>query len=161
MRNIEVTTMKMPSSPPSRPLEILSVEDNPADVFLIKKFLGCAEPSCTITFVPDGEQALDYLFRRGRYSDAKRPDLILLDLNLPRKDGREVLKEIKADPELHIIPILILTSSGSEEDIRATYEGCANCYYVKPSDLAHFIEVMNIIQQAWIQSARLPERNAA
>ncbi len=144
-----------------RPLEILSVEDNPADVYLIKQFLCGTEANCNLTFVNDGEQALDYLYQRGKYVGARRPDLILLDLNLPRLDGKEVLKQIKADADLQIIPTLILTSSKAEVDIQATYKDAANCYYVKPADLAKFVEVMGVIRVAWIQSARFPADDMA
>lgn len=145
----------------SRPLEILSVEDNPADIYLIRQFLCGTETPCHLTFVNDGEAAMNYLFQRGEFFEAKRPDLILLDLNLPRMDGKEVLRTIKADPGLQIIPTLILTSSKADLDIQATYREAANCYYVKPSDLTKFVEVMGVIRVAWIQSARLPLEHSA
>lgn len=144
-----------------RPLEILSVEDNPADIYLIKQFLCGTETPCELNFVSNGEEAVEYLFQLGRYTEAKRPDLILLDLNLPGLDGKEVLKLIKADPSLRIIPTLILSSSKADIDIQSTYKEAANCYYVKPSDLSKFVEVMDVIRTAWIQSARLPHESYA
>ncbi len=104
----------------------------------------------------DGEQALDFLYRRNGYADAIRPDLILLDLNLPKKDGREVLGEIKADPDLHKIPVVVLTTSEAEKDICASYNLNANCYVTKPIDLAQFVHVVRTIEQFWLTVVKLP-----
>ena len=121
-----------------RPIEILLVEDNPGDVRLTKEALKDAKVINNLHVAGDGIEALDFLKRQGKYPGAIRPDLILLDLNLPRKDGREVLGEIKADPGLRQIPVVILTTSKAEEDILKTYDLHANCYITKPVDLEKF-----------------------
>lgn len=139
-----------------RPIEILLVEDNPGDVRLAKEAFKDARIANTIHVVGDGVEAMDFLRENGRYAAAKRPDLILLDLNLPRKDGREVLAEIKSDRDLAAIPVVIMTSSSDETDIVRTYEQHANCYITKPIDLKQFLEVMLVFQDFWMTVVTLP-----
>lgn len=133
-------------------IDILLIEDNPGDVLLISKALGQSKIDTSITVVGDGEEAIARLRRRG--PGVRRPDLILLDLNIPKMDGREVLIAIKADPELHDIPVIILTSSGAERDIRESWQ--ANCYVTKPADLEQFLSVVKSIEQFWIEIVMLP-----
>ena len=140
------------------PVEILLVEDNPGDSDLIIEFLEEARVTNHVTVVRDGEEAMDYLRGRGRFSGAVRPDLVLLDLNLPRKDGREVLAEIKADPDLENIPVVVLTSSSAEADIAKSYSLKANCYIIKPVDLDQFVSVVRSIENFWLTVVRLPTR---
>lgn len=139
-----------------RPVEILLVEDNPADVRLTQEALKETKVFNNLSVVADGEQALDYLNRRGPYAEATRPDLILLDLNLPKKDGREVLAEIKADERLRRIPVVILTTSEAEQDILRTYNLYANCYITKPVDLDQFITVVKSVENFWLSIVKLP-----
>jgi len=141
-----------------RPIEILLVEDNPGDVRLAREALKEAKLLNRLFAVSDGEEALAFLRREGRYAGAVRPDLIFLDLNLPKKDGREVLAEIKSDPDLRRIPVVVLTSSGAEEDILKTYNLHANCYVSKPVDLERFITVVKSIEDFWVSIVRLPPR---
>jgi len=136
--------------------QILAVEDNPADARLIEELLGSSRMLDRVHFVRDGEEAMDFLYRRGKYASAVVPDLILLDLNLPNKDGREVLREIKEDPILRKIPVLVLTSSDREEDISKSYEFHANCFITKPSDLDDFDAVLRSIENFWLTIAELP-----
>lgn len=138
--------------------EILLVEDNPADVRLTMEVMRESKMHNHVTAVGDGEEALEYLQRRGRHADAIRPDLILLDLNLPRKDGREVLEEIKAIDDLRRIPVVVLTTSKAEEDICRTYDLHANCYITKPMDLDQFIEVVRQIEDFWLTIVSLPDQ---
>lgn len=135
---------------------ILIVEDNPADVRLTQEAFREGKIHNTLSVARDGVEAIDYLHRRGRFPDAPRPDLILLDLNLPRKNGREVLADIKADPSLMRIPVVILTTSRAETDVLKTYDLHANCYVVKPADLDEFIDVVKSIEHFWLKSATLP-----
>jgi CheY-like chemotaxis protein len=139
-----------------RPVEILLVEDNPGDVRLTMEALKEAKMRNRLHVAADGEQALAYLRREGAYADAPRPDLMLLDLNLPKKDGREVLAEIKADPALRTIPVVILTTSRAEQDILASYNLHANCYVTKPVDLEKFIVVVKSIDIFWLTVVTLP-----
>lgn len=139
-----------------RPIEILLVEDNPADVRLTREALTTARGQSTLHVVQDGEEALAYLRQTGRYRDATQPDLVLLDLNLPRKDGREVLAETKADPELRHIPVVILTTSRAETDILRSYQLHANCYVTKPIDLDDFTEVVKAVEDFWLGTVKLP-----
>jgi chemotaxis family two-component system response regulator Rcp1 len=139
-----------------RPIEILLVEDNPADVRLMVEVLKETKVRNTLTVVADGIEALDLLRRTGRYTHAVRPKLILLDLNLPKKDGRQVLAEIKADPDLKRIPVVILTSSKAEEDIVKSYNLYANCYVTKPVDLEQFVKVVKSIDHFWLTIVTLP-----
>jgi two-component system, chemotaxis family, response regulator Rcp1 len=140
----------------AKPLEILMVEDNPADVRLTLEAFKEGKILNTLRTVKDGVEAMAFLRRRDPYADAARPDLILLDLNLPRKDGREVLAEIKSDPDLKRIPVVILTTSRAETDVLRTYDLHANCYVVKPVDLDQFIGVIRNIEHFWLTAVTLP-----
>jgi chemotaxis family two-component system response regulator Rcp1 len=142
--------------PFSRPVEILLVEDNPGDVRLTREALREGKVRNNLYVASDGVEALAFLRREGRYADAVRPDLVLLDLNLPRKDGREVLEEIKADPALRYIPVVVLTSSQAEQDILRAYDLHANCYVSKPVDLDQFIHVVRSIEDFWFTIVKLP-----
>ncbi len=139
-----------------RPVEILLVEDNPGDIRLTQEALAEVKVRHRLHVVTDGEAALEFLFRKGRYPKAVRPDLILLDLNLPRRNGREVLEQIKQDPDLKLIPVLVLTTSGSPLDVRAAYSLHANSYIVKPRDLDQFWQVASAIEEFWLRTATLP-----
>jgi two-component system, chemotaxis family, response regulator Rcp1 len=139
-----------------RPVEILLVEDNPGDVRLTQEVLKEGKLRNTLSIVNDGVEALAYLRHEGAYANAVRPDLILLDLNLPGKDGREVLAEIKIDKNLKRIPVVILTTSEAERDIFHTYELHANCYITKPFDLEQFIQVVQQIESFWLTIVKLP-----
>ena len=139
-----------------RPIEILLVEDNPADVRLTVEALKESKIRNRLNVAENGMEAMAYLRREGKYADATRPDLILLDLNLPLKDGREVLADIKADQDLKIIPIVILTTSKAEQDIVKTYNLHANCYVTKPVDLEQFITVVRAIEDFWLTIVKLP-----
>ena len=138
------------------PIEILLVEDSPADVDLTREALEDAKVHNNLHVASDGVEALAFLRREGRYVDAPHPDLILLDLNLPKKDGREVLAEIKADPLLRRIPVVVLTTSDAEQDILRSYDLHANCYVTKPVDLDAFIHVVRSIEDFWLAIVRLP-----
>ena len=139
-----------------RPVEILLVEDNPGDVRLTMEALKEAKVINNLTVLKDGEEALTYLRRQGPYVQAKRPHLILLDLNLPRKDGREVLAQIKADEALKRIPVVVLTTSQDEQDVLRSYNLHANCYITKPVDLDQFITVVRTIEDFWLGIVVLP-----
>ena len=136
--------------------EILLVEDNPGDVRLTREALKEGKVLNHLNVVDDGVEALAFLRREDKYANAVRPDLILLDLNLPKKDGREVLAEIKADAGLKKIPVVILTTSAAEQDILKTYDLHANCYIIKPVDLEQFIKIVQLIEDFWFTIARLP-----
>jgi CheY-like chemotaxis protein len=138
------------------PIEILLVEDSAADVRLTMEALKEAKVANRLTVVDDGVKAMDFLRRNGCYSDAPRPDLILLDLNLPCKDGREVLAEIKADLVLRRIPIVVLTTSSAQEDILKAYDLHANCYITKPVDFRQFMVVVRAIEEFWLTIVKLP-----
>jgi len=140
----------------SKPAQVLLVEDNPGDVRLTQEALREGKLLNEVHVVSDGEEAMAFLRRHGPYADAPRPDLILLDLNLPKKSGREVLAEIKADPDLHRIPVVILTTSHAEEDIARSYNLHANCYVTKPVDLEQFISVIRSIENYWLVVVELP-----
>ncbi|MCF7855707.1 MAG: response regulator [Candidatus Pacebacteria bacterium] len=144
--------------PQGKEIEILLVEDNPADVRLTQEALKEGKVHNRLHVVGDGEEAMDFLRRRGEYADEVRPDLVLLDLNLPRKDGREVLAELKDDDDLKRIPVVILTTSQAEEDILRTYNLHANCYITKPVDLDQFIKVVRSIEDFWLTVVRLPPK---
>ncbi len=139
------------------PIEILLVEDNAGDARLAKEALRDAKVHNNLNWVSDGVEALAYLRREGQYENAARPDLILLDLNLPRKDGREVLSEIKAEDRLKRIPVVILTTSQAEEDIFKAYHLNANCYISKPVDLDQFMKVVRTIEDFWLTIVKLPK----
>jgi chemotaxis family two-component system response regulator Rcp1 len=151
-------TRSSPVSSSSRgdPIEILLVEDSPNDADMTMDALRDGRVRNRITHVEDGVEAMALLRRVGKYADAPRPDLILLDLNLPRKNGREVLAEIKQDPELRRIPVVIMTSSDDEKDILAAYNLYVNCYITKPVDLDQFIAVVKSIEQFWFTIVKLP-----
>ncbi len=138
------------------PIEILLVEDNPDDADLTLGALREGRVRNRVTVVEDGVEAMAYLRRQGRHASALRPDLILLDLNLPRKNGREVLAEIKQDPSLRRIPVVIMTSSDDEKDILAAYNLYVSCYVTKPVDLDQFIKVVKTIEHFWLSVVKLP-----
>jgi len=138
------------------PIEILLVEDNPADVRLTQEALKEGKVRNHLHVARDGIEAMEFLRRVGKYANAVRPDLILLDLNLPRKDGREVLADIKADPDLKAIPVVVLTTSSAEQDIFKSYKLHANCYITKPVDLDQFVQVVKSIDDFWLTVVRLP-----
>jgi CheY-like chemotaxis protein len=139
-----------------RHIEILLVEDSPADVLLTREAFAHNKIVNALHVAEDGIQALDFLYRRGAYASAPRPDLILLDLNLPRKNGREVLAEIKADPDLRAIPIVVLTTSSADEDILRAYNLNANCYVVKPVGFDNFTQAIQSIRHFWFSVVTLP-----
>ncbi len=143
--------------PIGEPIEILLVEDSPGDVRLTVEALKECKVYNVLNVVSDGEQAMAYLRRQGRYAAATRPDLILLDLNLPKKDGRAVLAEIKADPHLRSIPVVIVTTSRAEEDLLRSYKLDADCYVTKPLDLSQFIKVVREIESFCLVIARVSE----
>lgn len=140
----------------NRPVEILLVEDNPGDERLTREALKEGKVYSNLHWVKDGVEAMEYLRREGRYQDAARPDIILLDLNLPKKDGREVLQDIKNDDKLKRIPVVVLTTSKAEEDVLRTYNLHANCYVTKPVDLEKFIVVVKSIDVFWLTVVTLP-----
>ena len=140
----------------NRPVEILLVEDSPGDVRLVKEALKSAEVANRLHVVSDGLDAMAFLHRQGKYDSAVRPDLILLDLNLPKKNGRETLAEIKQDPHLRRIPVVIFTISKAEDDIIGAYELNANCYITKPVDFEQFMAVIKSIESFWLTTVRLP-----
>ena len=148
----------MTSAKSGRPIEILMVEDNPGDVRLAQEALREGRILNGLHVVGDGVEALAFLRRQGKYAEVVQPELILLDLNLPKKDGREVLMEIKEDPNLRRIPVVILTASKAEEDIIRTYDLHANCYISKPVDLDGFMEVVRAIEDFWFTVVKLPQR---
>jgi CheY-like chemotaxis protein len=145
-------------APEYGPVEILLVEDNPADVRLTREALGSGRLWNNLSVAKDGVEAMAYLRKEGRFAAAARPDLILLDLNLPKKDGREVLAEIKADANLRLIPVVVLTTSDAEEDILRTYGLHANCYITKPVDLRQFMKVVKSIEDFWLAIVKLPPK---
>ena len=143
-----------------KPIEILLIEDNPGDVDLTRDALEGGKIKNTVHVVGDGQEAMEFLRKKGRHAAAPRPDLILLDLNLPKKDGREVLTDIKADKDLLRIPVVILTTSKDEEDILKTYNLHANCFITKPIDLNQFIKVVKSIEDFWLTIVKLPPNGA-
>jgi two-component system, chemotaxis family, response regulator Rcp1 len=140
-----------------KPIEILLVEDNPGDVRLAVEALRDAKVANRLHIVEDGVEAMSFLRREGRYADVPQPNLILLDLNLPLKDGREVLAEIKQDADLKRIPVVILTSSAAEQDVVQAYNLYANCYITKPMDLDQFLKVVRSIEDFWLIVVTLPQ----
>jgi two-component system, chemotaxis family, response regulator Rcp1 len=136
--------------------DILLVEDNPVDVMVAQDALTEAKMCNKVHVAEDGEEALDFLYRRGKYVDAPRPDLILLDLNLPKKSGTDVLAEIKQDPSLLDIPVVILTTSQAERDVLTSYSLHANCFITKPVDMLQFTEVIKSIEDFWFTIVKLP-----
>lgn len=149
----------MNERPFTAPIEILLVEDNLGDVRLTMEALKDGKILNNLNVVMDGAEAMEFLRREGKYADAPRPGLILLDLNLPKKDGREVLAEIKGDPNLKCIPVVILTSSAAEQDIVKSYRLHANCYVTKPVDLDQFIDVVQSIENFWLTVVNLPSEH--
>jgi chemotaxis family two-component system response regulator Rcp1 len=143
----------------ARCIEILLVEDNPGDVRLTREALLEGRVLNNVHHVEDGEEAVQFLFQRGKYADKPRPDLVLLDLNLPKRDGREVLAIIKAEPSLRSIPIVILTSSKAETDIVRAYNLNVNCYVTKPVDLDQFMGVVQAISHFWFTVVQLPSEH--
>ena len=139
-----------------RPIEILLVEDSPSDTDLTIAALAQAKVCNRLSVVEDGVQAMEFLHRQGSYAQAPRPDVILLDLNLPRKDGREVLKEIKADDNLKAIPVVVLTTSQAEKDVLQAYALHANCYVTKPVGFQQFLEVVKAVEGFWLTVVKLP-----
>ena len=140
----------------NEPVSILLVEDNLGDVRLVKEALRGSPIRQTLEVVRDGEQAMAFLRRQAPFTQAQRPRLILLDLNLPKKDGREVLAEIKQDPDLKSIPVVILTTSNAEDDIAKSYDSHANCYLTKPVSLDEFIRTIKLIEEFWLTAVQLP-----
>ena len=145
-------------TPEVRPIEILLVEDSPSDAEFTAEALKEAKVRNHLSLVEDGVQAMEFLRRQGRYTKAPRPDLIMLDLNLPRKDGREVLAELKADEKLKMIPVVVLTTSRAEEDVLRAYQLHANCYITKPVDFQQFLSVVRSIESFWLFVVTLPPR---
>ena len=141
-----------------QPIEILLVEDNPGDVDLTREALDGGKIKNMLHVAVNGEEAMAFLRQKGKYTDAPRPDLVLLDLNLPRMDGREVLNEIKSDEDLKRIPIVVLTSSKAEEDILKVYNLHANCYITKPLDVLQFLKVVHVIEDFWFTIVKLPPK---
>ncbi|MDH3583781.1 MAG: response regulator [Phycisphaerae bacterium] len=141
-----------------RPVEILLVEDNPGDIELTREGLKEGKVKNNLQVVMDGEEAMRYLRREGEFADAVRPDMILLDLNLPRKDGREVLAEIRDDPDLEDIPVVVLTTSEADRDILKAYKLKANCYLTKPLDFEQFVNLVHEINSFWFTIVQLPLR---
>jgi len=139
-----------------RPVEILLVEDSPSDTELTVEALREAKVRNHLSIAEDGVQALEFLRRKGKYAGAPRPDLIMLDLNLPRKDGREVLAEIKSDNDLKTIPVVVLTTSRAEQDVLQAYNLHANCYITKPVDFEQFLNVVHSIESFWLMLVTLP-----
>lgn len=149
----------MPRDANLHQIEILLVEDNPADVELAQEALQESKLACCLSVVQDGEAALTYLRKEPPYQNATRPDLIILDLNLPKKDGRQVLKEIKEDEKLKTIPVVVLTMSRSDEDTLKAYQLHANCYITKPIDFEQFIKVVKSVEDFWFTIVKLPGNN--
>jgi two-component system, chemotaxis family, response regulator Rcp1 len=145
-------TMQLP-----QPIRILMVEDDPGDVRLTREALKSEKMHLMMHDVPNGIEAMRFLRQEGAYADMVRPDLILLDLNMPRMDGREVLAELQNDPKLKRIPVIVLTTSAGEEDILTAYEMNANCYITKPMDWRQFIQVVKLIEEFWLTVVKLPK----
>ncbi len=138
------------------PADVLLVEDNPGDVRLTREAFSEGRIENTLHVANDGAEALDFIHQRGEYEDAPRPDIVLLDLNLPRKSGEEVLEEIRSDDDLEHLPVIVLTSSEAEEDVVKSYELCANAYLTKPVDPSEFIETVRSFERFWLSVVRLP-----
>lgn len=157
MYNALTKTLNMNNYRQIKPINILLVEDNPADIRLTKEVFKDGRIRNTLNVVMDGEEAMEYLRKSGKYNEAETPDLVLLDLNLPKKDGRQVLAQIKFDPILKFLPVIILTTSAAEQDILNTYSNHANCYIMKPVDLNQFINVVRSIEEFWLTIVKLPK----
>lgn len=160
-----MTTIVEPLAPPrttsARPAEILLVEDNPADIRLTQEVFEEIGMPHRVHIARDGEEALAMLRRQGPYAQLREPDLVLLDLNLPRKDGREVLAEVKSDPTLNHIPVVVLSTSRAERDVLACYHLHANCYLQKPVDFEAFAALIRGLEDFWLSKVSLPSRFAA
>ena len=143
-----------------QPVEVLLVEDDPGDVDLTREMLTQEKVVVNLHVVGDGVEALAYLRREGPYRNAVRPDVVLLDLNMPRKDGREVLRDLKQDDHLKVIPVVVLTTSDAEGDVLKSYQLGANCYVTKPVGLAQFARIVSVIEDFWFTVVRLPTRQA-
>ncbi|MCP2291261.1 response regulator [Nocardia amikacinitolerans] len=143
---------------PGQPVDILLVEDDPGDELMTREAFEDNKIGNTLHVAHDGQEALDFLYRQGEFADAPRPDLILLDLNLPKYDGRQVLEKIKADPDLTHIPVVVLTTSAAEEDILRSYKLHANAYVTKPVDLDQFVAAIKQIDEFFVQVVRLPRQ---
>ena len=149
------------STSTGRAAEVLLVEDSPGDVRLTREALKEGKVRNNLSVVNDGVEAMAFLRREGQYADAPRPDIVLLDLNMPRKDGREVLAEMKGDENLKRIPVVVLTTSEAEQDILKTYDLHANCYLTKPVDLEQFISIVKSVEDFWLTIVQLPRYQAA
>jgi chemotaxis family two-component system response regulator Rcp1 len=149
--------MVMPDTPNTEPIQILLVEDNPGDARLAVEALKESKVCNVLHHVEDGVQAMRFLRKQDEYASMPMPDLILLDLNLPRRDGREVLEEIKGDPQLKVVPVVVLTTSAAERDLLKTYHLHANAYIVKPIDFHQFIEIVHAIEGFWFSVVKLPQ----
>ncbi|MCK0092316.1 response regulator [Rhodococcus sp. F64268] len=145
-------------TPTGKPIDVLLVEDDPGDELMTREAFEDNKIGNSLHVARDGEEALDFLYRRGAHADAPKPDLILLDLNLPKYDGRQVLERIKSDPDLAPIPVVVLTTSSAEEDILRSYRLHANAYVTKPVDLDQFIKAVKQIDEFFVQVVRLPTR---
>jgi len=141
---------------PDDMIQVLLVEDSPSDARLTQEAFRDGKIANVLTVVTDGFEALDYLQRKGKYAKAARPDLILLDLNLPKMDGREVLRRIKTDDDFKTIPVVVLTTSEADQDVIKAYEYHANCYIRKPVDLTRFLEIISMIEDFWLTVVKLP-----
>jgi two-component system, chemotaxis family, response regulator Rcp1 len=137
-------------------IQILIVEDSPSDAFIVREALKQAKEPSEVHSVSDGVEAMEFLHRRGQYASVPRPDVILLDLNLPRKDGRELLAEIKTEEKLKSIPVIVLTSSAADQDVSRAYSLHANCYLTKPADFREFKEMIQAIENFWFKNVTLP-----
>lgn len=140
----------------SRQLKVLLVEDSEPDAELIAEVFDEHKLMVDLHVVTDGEQAMSFLLKEGKFADSPRPDLVLLDLNLPRKDGREVLKQMKENPKFRAIPVVVLTTSTAEEDVLYSYQLYANCFVTKPTELEEFEKIVQLIDQFWLTAATLP-----
>lgn len=139
------------------PISILLVEDNPGDIYLTREAFRESKFDNSLHVVKNGVECMEFLKRQGKYSEAEMPDVIILDLNLPKKNGHEVLAEVKRDDHLKYIPIIVLTSSQNEKDIKSSYELCANCYITKPVDYDEFIHIIRAIENFWFAIVKLPQ----
>ena len=143
-----------------KPIEILLIEDNPVDIRMTQEAFKDYRVANTLHAITDGEAAMDFIYQRGTYKDAPRPDLILLDLNLPKKDGREILDEVKADDKVRSIPIVVLTTSALDEDMMASYCKNANAFVTKPIEFDDFVTMMKTIGDFWLTFVKLPQRSS-
>jgi len=157
-KNIEEVINNVTAQTTQKPVEILLVEDSPADVRLMKEAFKETKIVSHLTVVNDGVEAMAFLRGKGKYEGAQGPDLIFLDLNLPKKNGRKLLQEIKSDERLKFIPVLVLTTSEAEQDIIDAYHLHANCYITKPMDLNRYIATMKMIEGFWLKTVKLPPR---